>query len=239
MKHVLDSWLLSLRQRVAACWRLWAVCWLPLLLTSCGELFDVDDAPSTDTVTAMRIDRDTVWLMAGDSLRLTVSFAPRRPANTGVMWYVANADIARMVADTLVARQPGATFVVALPVDGLRPDTCAVSVMKPWVVRPADYFFDTVVYADIRVGGRCLDDSLLVGAFVDDELRGVAQLREAAGRQYAVIRAYGPVTASENDTIIFRCYDRRRAQLRAFDVSIPFDGETHGTLSHPIMLKLD
>lgn len=111
--------------------------------------------------------------------------------------------------------------------------------MKPWVVRPADFFFDTVIYADIRVAGRCIDDSLLVGVFVDDELRGVAEMREAAGHQYAVIRTYGPVTASASDTITFRCFDRRHARLRWFGVTVPFDGETHGTLAHPLALRLD
>ncbi len=240
MKHALVSWLPLRRHRAVHPWRLLATCWLAVqLLASCGELFDVDDDGPAAVTATMRIDRDSVFLLPGDSLRLFVSFVPERPANTGVMWLADDAAVARMVADTLVACQPGETVVMALSVDGLRPDSCVVSVMDPWAVRPADFFFDTVIYADIRVGGRCIDDSLLVGAFVDDELRGVAELRETAGRQYAVIRVYGPVTASVSDTITFHCFDRRQARLRRFDVTVPFDGKSHGSLSHPLALMLD
>lgn len=210
-----------------------------MLLTSCGELFDVDDSGGTGNATAMSIDRDTVFIMPGESLRLTVTFSPGRPANTGVMWLSQDAGIAQMRADTLVAISAGNTIVTAMSADGLRPDTCVVSVMKPWTVRAADFFFDTVVYADISVGGRTLDDGLEVGAFVDDELRGKAQLREARGKKYAEIRVYGPVTASADDTITFRCYDHRNVLLRQFNSRIPFDGETHGTLSHPVKLTLE
>lgn len=78
-----------------------------------------------------------------------------------------------------------------------------------------------------------------MAAFVDDELRGIAELKEAKGKPYAVIRVYGPVSASDEDIITFKCYDRREVRLRTFDVQLPFDGETHGTLSKLITLHLD
>ena len=54
------------------------------LLTSCGELFDVDEAGETTSAT-MKMDRDTVFIMPGDSLRLTVTFSPPEVKDKGVM----------------------------------------------------------------------------------------------------------------------------------------------------------
>ena len=44
---------------------------------------------------------------------------------------------------------------------------------------------------------------------------------------------------TDEDIITFKCYDRREVRLRPFDVQLPFDGETHGTLSKLITLHLD
>lgn len=57
------------------------------LLTSCGELFDVDEAGETTSAT-MKMDRDTVFIMPGDSLRLTVTFSPPEVKDKGVMWLI-------------------------------------------------------------------------------------------------------------------------------------------------------
>lgn len=229
------------RRTVHGTWRRLTLCLTAaaMLLASCGELFDVDEDGGTGGAVAMKIDRDTVYIMQGESLRLSVTFSPVAPANTGVLWLSQDAGIARMNADTLVAVSQGNTVVTAMSADGLRPDTCVVSVMKPWTVRAADFFFDTVVYADISVGGRTIGDDLEVGAFVGGELRGKAQLREAHGKRYAEIRVYGPDTASAADTITFCCYDHRNVLLRRFGTTLPFDGETHGTLSQLVKLTME
>ena len=155
------------------------------------------------------------------------------------MWLIDQPEIARLCVDTLVAQQPGTAYVTAMSSATMRLDTCVVTVMPPWTVDRNKYFFDTVVYADISVAGRQLGDDIAVAAFVDDELRGIAELKEAKGKRYAVIRVYGPVSASDEDIITFKCYDRREVRLRTFDVQLPFDGETHGTLSKLITLHLD
>lgn len=232
--------LLSPRGVRTRMWQLLTCCLLAAMpmLTSCGELFDVDEAGETTSAT-MKMDRDTVFIMPGDSLRLTVTFSPPEVKDKGVMWLIDQPEIARLCADTLVAQQPGTAYVTAMSSATMRLDTCVVTVMTPWTVDRNKYFFDTVVYADISVAGRQLGDDIAVAAFVDDELRGIAELKEAKGKRYAVIRVYGPVSASDEDIITFKCYDRREVRLRTFDVQLPFDGETHGTLSKLITLHLD
>ena len=221
-------------------WQLFSCCLLAAmpLLTSCGELFDVDETGET-TATTMKVDRDTIDIMSGDSLRLIATFSPPTVANKAVMWQVDNPDIAKLRVDTLVALQPGTTIVTALSAEGMHRDTCVVNVMPQWKLNVHDFFFDTVVYADISVAGRGLGEGIMVGAFVDDELRGIAEMHEAKGKRYAVIRVYGPSTASDLDIITFKCYDRRDVRLRSFDVELPFDGEAHGSLSNLIKLHLD
>lgn len=215
-------------------------CWLlaAMLLSSCGELFDVDETGGTVAM-KMSISRDSVSIMQGDSLRLTVTFSPETASNKGVLWLADQPSVVGLCSDTIVARQPGNTFVTAMSADGLCLDTCVVNVMRPWIVDKGDFFFDTVVYADISVGDRKLGDDIMVGAFVGDELRGIAEPRVSNGVSYAVIRVYGPVTASDQDIITFKCYDRREVLLRSFDVELPFDGESHGTLSNLVRLHLD
>ena len=207
------------------------------ILHSCGELFDVDEAEEPTDV-RIAISRDSVYIMPGDSLRLTVSFSSETAGQMGVLWLTSQPDIVGLRSDTIVGRQCGEALVTAVSADGTCADTCVVNVMKPWVVHRDGSFFDTVVYADVSVDGRGLDDGIMVGAFVDDELRGLARLRQANGISYAEIRVYGPVSASSDDVITFRCYDRREARLRSFDVSLPFDGETHGTLSNLVRLHI-
>lgn len=89
-------------------WQLLTCCLLAAmpLLTSCGELFDVDEAGETTSAT-MKMDRDTVFIMPGDSLRLTVTFSPPEVKDKGVMWLIDQPEIARLCVDTLVAQQPG------------------------------------------------------------------------------------------------------------------------------------
>lgn len=228
------------RKAAAGTGRFAACCLLAAaqLFTSCGELFDVDDSGGA-MPSAMSISRDTVDIMPGDSLRLSVSFSPTEPDNRGVMWMSLDSGVASMAGDTLVARTTGETVVTALSADGLLPDSCVVNVMSPWRIERSDFFYDTIVYADIKVCGRELGDGIAVGAFVDGELRGIAEARQAKGRSYALIRVYGPTGSGDEDTITFRCYDRRNVLLRHFSVGIPFDGETHGSLAHPVELHLE
>lgn len=221
-------------RQLLPCWLLAA---MPLFI-SCGELFDVDETGGT-VARKMSISRDSVFIMQGDSLRLTVTFSPETASNKGVLWLADQPSVVGFCSDTIVAKQPGNTFVTAMSADGLCLDTCVVNVMEPWVVNKNDFFFDTIVYADISVGDRKLGDGIMVGAFVGNELRGIAELRASNGISYAVIRVYGPVTASEQDIITFKCYDRREVLLRSFDVELPFDGESHGTLSNLVRLHLD
>lgn len=208
------------------------------LLNSCGEIFDVDESGDMSAL-KMTLSRDSLYIMPGDSLRLSVTFSPETAGQMGTLWLVDNPDVAYLRSDTIVARKPGAAIVTVASADFMCLDTCVVNVMKPWVVDRGAFFYDTVVYADINVAGRGIADGIMVGAFVGDELRGIATLCESGGKNYAMIRVYGPVTASTQDVITFKCYDRREVRVRSFDVQLPFDGESHGTLSKLVELRLD
>ena len=121
--------LLSPRGVRTRMWQLLTCCLLAAmpLLTSCGELFDVDEAGETTSAT-MKMDRDTVFIMPGDSLRLTVTFSPPEVKDKGVMWLIDQPEVARLCVDTLVAQQPGTAYVTAMSSATMRLDTCVVTV---------------------------------------------------------------------------------------------------------------
>ena len=211
---------------------------LSVVLTACGDFFEPNEATLP---TAMTLSRHDVTVMEGDTCVIRPLFTPDSISNRAVFWMTADQQVARFLnADTLVAVGQGSTQAIAISVSDYRKaDTCRVSVINRWrLTANFDYPEDMVVYADIRVHGQPVSDDMIIGAFCGDELRGVGQTMERRGVRYTLIRVWGPYAMS-NETIIFRCYDRRRYTLEEFNEALSFDGESHGSPSNLFRLTIE
>lgn len=206
-----------------------------LLLTSCGEFFEFyGDATPAATMT---LDRHEVNIMVGDSLLITPLFDPDTLSNSSVYWMTDQEGIIEMVKDSIVALQPGSVLLTAMSVSAQLLDSCRVTVMPQWKVDPMDFLFDMVIYADVTVHGQKPDQSMVIGAFCGDELRGVAEPRQAFGIDYMELRVWSQYR--ERDSINFRCYYHDTAVTEVFPDSLLFDGEKHGTPSQLFKLTLE
>ena len=211
---------------------------LCVALSSCGEFFEPTEATMPTTMTLSSHD---VTLMVGDTCIIRPLFTPDSISNQAVFWMTADQQVARFLnIDTLVAVTQGSTQAIAISVtDYHKADTCRVSVISRWdLTANFDYPEDMVIYADIRVHGQPVSDDMLIGAFCGNELRGLGKTMERSGVRYTLIRVWGPYAMS-NETIVFRCYDRRRYTLEEFSEALSFDGESHGSPSQLLRLTIE
>lgn len=211
---------------------------LALLTGACSEFFEPNDATMP---VAMTLSSHDVTVMEGDTCVIHPLFTPDSISNQAVFWMTADQQVARFLnTDTLIAVTQGSTQAIAISVtDYHKADTCHISVISRWdLTANFDYPEDMVIYADILVHGKPVSDDTLIGAFCGNELRGLGKTIERNGVRYTLIRVWGPYAMS-NETIIFRCYDRRRYTLEEFNEALSFDGESHGSPSNLFRLTIE
>lgn len=226
-----------------------------MALSSCGDLFEFEG--ETSEMNKMTLDRHTLHLMAGDTYRFTVSFDPEALRNSAVYWMSNDASVCTFQDGVLVAIGQGETLVTGFSIEHQCADTCRVTVSYAWNdwYSPTIYYpFDMVVNADITVNGQPLTESMQVGAFVEDQLRGIGAQREFFGVKYTEIRVYSnlkpygpnentdPLTPeAEPDTsekVFIRVYDHDNHTMYESTNTIVFDGMTHGYPSDLYRIEL-
>ena len=214
---------------------------LPILLfASCGDFYEFG---TSEPVPArqMRLPRRVVNLVVGDHYRIPVSFTPTGVTTEAVWWMPANDGVARFENDTVVGVSQGQTVAYVTSVTDRLQDSCLVNVLPAMYVSPASYVYDMVIYAQVTVHGRAYtqadQDSLIICAYCQDELRGIGVMRQWQGRDYMELRVWSPF--EYGDAIDLRCYYRGKALVELFPDQLTFDGETHGTLSKLFPLVLD
>lgn len=228
------------------------------LLSSCGDYFEFDHQAAVEAG-EMILGRDQVYLLVGDEFTIPVTITPETLSNQEVFWYSENDDVITVENGTLKAVGEGTSIITAISVSEQLKATCTVHVLRPWQITPWEYPRDMVIYAKVTIHGSPADESTIVAAFCGDELRGVGEIKETNGIRYMVIRVYSPYpygddtissTPSESsgnsndgdedveeteepivETITFKCFNRKRAEIEVFPNSLIFDGEAHGTLS--------
>jgi hypothetical protein len=131
----------------------------------------------------------------------------------------------------------GTAVITAISVSRQYQASCTVNVHQQWSFNPYNYAYDMVFYADISVHGEKFSDDMYVAAVCDDEIRGIAQLKEYNGTPYILIRVYSNFT--QGDEIKFKVYKRNSAQVEMFPNVVVFDGESHGSLSHLYPLTIE
>ncbi len=211
-----------------------------LSLTSCG-LMEMD----TEELVAvgMSLGRDSLYIMVGDQLELTPVFTPDTVTQSGILWTTSDDDILAVSDGVFTALRPGWAQVRAENISYMLEDSCMVCVMPRWETTGREYPYEMLVYADVTVGGQPFNpETMMLAAFVDDELRGTGQLMEWKGKNYVRFRVgsemRGTDSGGNNEEVSFRVYYRRELRYAVFPQSLEYDGEAHGTLSNLYKLSI-
>ena len=213
------------------------------VFTSCAELFEVDEVEEPQFAEVeLSFDRRTVDLLVGDEYQLPVTVKADSVTNAAIYWESADSSIVSVNDGIIDALAPGETMVKATAVSVLKSDSCRVRVLPYWAVDPYKYQYDMVVYANVTVGGRQADQSVMVAAFArgenGEEVRGVGSIRQSEGISYMQLRVYSNV--QEGETLTLRCYDRRRLLLVECKEALVFENATTwGTLSRLQNIEFD
>lgn len=226
---------------------------LGIALTSCGDLFEFEG--ETSELNSIELDTHSLYLMAGDTYKFSVTFTPDVLRNNAIYWISDDPSIASFEDGVLQANSAGETDITGFSVEHQCADKCHVVVGYGWYMPETSYYpFDMVVNADITVGGKPLTEGMQVGAFVDKSLRGVGIQRNFFGvnyteiRIYSLLKPYGPKEnlsplETESDPIdpekvIFRVYDRDAHAIYESSDTLTFDGMTHGYPSNLYRIEL-
>jgi len=209
-----------------------------LLLTSCGELFEVneEDAPLGQVF----MERRQVDLMVGDSYKLPVSLNLAENIDATLHFQSPDNAIVQLRGDTVDAVAPGIIFVSVEAAGGALRDSCLVTVHPRWQVDPTQFQCDMVVFAQVTVNGQPFGEGMMVGAFNEstEELCGVGTILTHDGQDYMLLRIFSHDNSHEN--IVLRCYDRSRALIVQAEEPIAFSADdTMGTLSGLYPLVFD
>ena len=213
-----------------------------MLFSSCGDYFELDTHEAL-MAAKITIGQRVVALATGDVYKVPVSFTPSDVPTTTVLWLAEDESVATVRIDSVVGVGEGITRLFAFSVlDNLR-DTCYAYVMPSLEVMAGRYAYDMVVYADVTVHGTRLTQAnaadYKVIAFVDDEVRGVGQMRKYKDTEYMELRIWGP-SPSSDEQVELRCYLSKEARIQVFATTgLTFDGLQHGSLKNPLKLVLD
>ena len=211
-----------------------------MMLTGCG-LIDMEFDPNTQQVTNMRFTYDTVYVMKGDTFFLAPYIYPEKVSNSAIYLFSGDSEVVGVQNDTIFAAGEGTTEVVAISVSHAISDTCTVVVMPRWADNPYHHLNDMVVYAHVTVSGAEPGSHMLFGAFAEDELRGLALPMNEDRTLYRFRVWSNQFYVSEDnpgyEDITFKAYNPWILQLQTASLSIPFDGQSHGTPSNPIEIS--
>ena len=214
---------------------------LALSLVSC-DLMEMDE--QVDIIpTEMSLGGDTLYIMVGDQFQLNPVFQPDSITVDDVLWTSSAEEVLSVSNNVFIGLSEGWSLVRAVSVSRQLEDSCYVNVMRRWDSTVREYPYEMMVYADVTVHGLPYNpETMILGAFVDDEMRGVGELMEWKGRQYVRFRvgsdlpSYDPEGLEE--TVSFRVYFRREMRFEEFPQTVLYDGEAHGTLSNLFALTL-
>ena len=212
-----------------------------LTLTSCG-LVDMEDQEELP-LTEMHLQRDTLYLMVGDQFTLQPVLTPDSVTIDDVFWSSSADSVLSISNNVFTGVSEGWSLVRALSVSRQLEDSCHVCVMRRWENTEREYPYEMMVYANVSVHGQPFNpETMVLGAFVDDEMRGAGQLMEWKGKQYVRFRIGSDIKFVDSEgieeTVTFRVYYKQQLRYEEFPRELNFDGEAHGTLSSLFSLSL-
>lgn len=205
-----------------------------MLTVSCGIMEMDEQAPVLPV--DMHLERDSMYVMRGESFTVSPVFTPDSVTLTDMCWLSDNENIVSYRNNEFTAVREGWTVVRGMSISRQIEDSCQVCVLD-W---DADSIpvapYETIVYADVKVGGKVFDpDVMTLGAFITDRLSGLGVMRTFKGVDYMELRV-GSDWIDDSGEIIrvidFILYDSTTHTTRTLSAAVPFDCETHGTLGN-------
>ena len=231
------------------------LCAAMLTMTSCAEMFETivqffEELESV-SITDVRLSRRQADMLVGDSLIFSVTLDPDT-AEVSYKWTLSDPEtqVVRMIGKRLYARQKGqvTVYVEALPIgmgsadihpDSVHIDSCIINVVEYTEVSSREFPYEMIFIANLEVADTLVTDSVQASrlvAVVGDEVRGRAVMRTAYGIPYLEMRIGSKSMYGEQ--ITFEYYDHSHYLRHQFP-TVTFDGETHGTLSNPVIFRVN
>lgn len=213
---------------------------LPFLTASCGIM----EMENEEVIAkALSLERDTLWIMVGDEFTLQPVFTPDNVSIDAVTWTTSASDVLSIKDGVFTGASEGWAKVHAKNIAADVEDSCMVCVMRRWEDSSRLFPYEMVVYASVTVNDKAFDpETMIVGAFVDDEMRGVGTLEKWKDTSYVRFRIGSEMRYVDpegiTETINFRVYYKQELRYEEFPQTLDYDGETHGTLSNLFTLKI-
>ena len=225
-----------------------------LTMTSCAELFEtfISGELQLAALNDVQLSHHKIDLLVGDTILFKLALDPdtfnvQQPT---CRWTLSDpeTEAVSMIGKRLIARNPGEVEVFLeavppglsiddVPVDSVMRDSCEVTVARRVKTNYLDFPNEMIIIARLERDGVAVTDSATVSklqAVIDDEVRGHGIVRKAFGVHYVELVIYGDELGKQG---LIEYFDRDNLQRYPF-TEFEFDGNTHGTLSDPIVFNL-
>lgn len=162
------------------------------IVSSCG-IIELDEGEET-TAVSMRLERDTICVMVGDTFHVDPVFSPDTVCVKDLYWTHSDTTGIVSIKDNLIiAEKEGITTVSVVSVLDRLSAECRVQVLPIWDehMTVSKYPYDMVIYADVTFDGKPFDpETMTVAAFSSGQCRGIGEMHESHGIKYMVLRIY-------------------------------------------------
>jgi hypothetical protein len=225
-----------------------------LTMTSCAELFEtfISGELQLAALNDVQLSHHKIDLLVGDTIMFKLALDPdtfnvQQPT---CRWTLSDpeTEAVSMIGKRLIARNPGEVEVFLeavppglsiddVPVDSVMRDSCEVTVARRVKTNYLDFPNEMIIIARLERDGVPVTDSATVSklqAVIDDEVRGHGIVRKAFGVHYVELVIYGDELGKQG---LIEYFDRDNLQRYPF-TEFEFDGNTHGTLSDPIVFNI-
>lgn len=225
-----------------------------LTMTSCAELFEtfISGELQLAALNDVQLSHHKIDLLVGDTIVFKLAIDPdtfnvQQPT---CRWTLSDpeTEAVSMIGKRLIARNPGEVEVFLeavppglsiddVPVDSVMRDSCEVTVARRVKTNYLDFPHEMIIIARLERDGMPVTDSATVSklqAVIDDEVRGHGIVRKAFGVHYVELVIYGDELGKQG---IIEYLDHDNLQRYTF-TEFEFDGNTHGTLSDPIVFNI-
>lgn len=224
-----------------------------LTLTSCGEFLDYIGGEELDEAAKVILTQHEVDIQLGEEMMLEAQITPDS-AYLNLFWFVRPSEPLQIIGRRLYTCREGdaMVYVKALTGSELANDTiteasivdsCLVHVFDWHTAATSQKGYDMVLYCQLEIDGQDilqqgdaeLTDNYSIAAHIDGSLAGTAQVVTNYGKPFYLLRIWSDTPAPR--PISLQCYSSSHLRRIELSPSLTFDGETHGSLSSPIVLK--